>query len=619
MTTFAIQHGATPLCTWDLDSGQVVLHERAIHRDDMLVLSETEKVGFVLDPPTQDMAHRIFIGDVPLGDVAPSPDDAAGLLLGGKLYWRDLAYFDSGRGQTRLLLQSRPADLAHETWTTLLAKDVHVLPSKLGENRYQAMTNNLQDLSRSLLVDLYGKSRQTHDVRFAKEGKVYHSQEHELRAIEAAVDRLGLLLESIGRRPASRIQVTSRPQRYWGPERLGPAALTAIARSGVNPALAERPLRFMNRARVETFNVPEHRVVRAFLEVIVRRAGFCAEVAQSHVRAITSERHLRHIRLGEGPTIYESVDLPRIGRLQDAIKTAHRSIALATAMMKLPFLRDVPPEFAAIREGTFQRNPEYHALMILMRAFLLQNAVWYEGDDVSAVTKLTWRIFEQWCYLRIVDAFRGCGLDLREWSDALRQNLRSRFIVDFDRGLMFEGALGPDLRLRFRYEPWILGQSTAIQDGETLCRGTSGKVAWCPDIVIECLRRKDDRWQPVYAIVLDCKYSARVTDQQWSSIAKYLEIRSTETARQVAKQLWLISPSATSEVSSEDPAVSFSETGPSCGADEAVRFRLTVSPDALEEGPEESAGLGAFEVFAQGTVSFLQHHFGTGPTMTGLA
>lgn len=619
MTTFAIQHGATPLCTWDLDSGQTVRHERAIHRDDMLVLSETEKVGFVLDPTTKDMEHRIFIGDVPLGDVAPSPDDATGVSLGGKLYWRDLAYFDSGRGQTRLVLQSKSEDAAQEMWITLLAIDVYVLPSKLGEDRYQAMTNDLQDLSRSLLVDLYGKSRQTYDVRFAKEGKSCHSRDHELRAIETVVDCLGLLLDSIGRRPASRVQVASQPRRYWGREQLSPSAVAAIARSGVNPAQEERPLRFIDRARVETFDVPEHRVVRAFLGVIVRRAKFCAEAAQGHVRAITSERHLRHIRLGEGPTIYESVDLPRIGRLQDAIKTAHRSVVLATAMMKLPFLRNVPSEVAAIRDGAFQRNPEYRALLMLIRRFLVGNAIWYEGDDMSAVTKLTWRIFEQWCYLRIVDAFRSCGVDLREWSDALRQNLRSRFIVDFDRGLMFEGVLGPGLRLRFRYEPWILGQSAAAQAGETLCRGTSGEVAWCPDIVIECLRGGGKCWQPVYGIVLDCKYSARVSNRHWSGITKYLEIRSTETKKQLAKQLWLISPSSTSAVSSEDPAVSFSETGPSCDADEAVRFRLSVSPYALAEGTAKHGGLDAFGTFAQGTINFLRRQFGAGAATKGRA
>jgi len=250
-------------------------------------------------------------------------------------------------------------------------------------------------------------------------------------------------------------------------------------------------------------------------------------------------------------------------------------------------------------------------LLSVIRRFLIANAVWYEGDDNWVVTKLTSRLFEQWCYLRIVEAFRNCGLELREWTDALREHLRSRFILDFDRGLTFEGALSTDLRLRLRYEPWILGEDSAVSAKETLCRGLSGNVAWCPDVVIECLKRDAESWRPVYAIVLDSKYTTRITSQHWSDTSKYLEIRSTETKRQVVRQLWLIIPSDLPGIKSEDPALQFNDTGPSCPPDEAVRFRLAVAPIQFATKHLGRTGeADPFHQFASGTVSFLRRQFG---------
>ena len=318
--------------------------------------------------------------------------------------------------------------------------------------------------------------------------------------------------------------------------------------------------------KAESFDIPEHRVLRAFLKTVVQRATYCLQVARGHIAAIQSERHMRHIRLGAGPTIYESVDLPRIRRLELAVAQAEQSLVLATAMCDLPFLRGVRPQYVAVQEGAFQRNVEYQMLLQIIRQFLLTNALWYEGDQLSAVTKLTSRLFEQWCYLRIVDAFRECGLELREWNDALRQNLRSRFILDFDRGLTFEGDLGVGFRLRLRYEPWILGHESAARIGETLCRGSSRDVAWCPDVVIECLTQHDGDWQPVYGVVLDCKYTAAVKTQHWSDTGKYLEIRITYTGGQVVKQLWLIVPAMHGGIRSEDDLIEFTEAGPSCCA-----------------------------------------------------
>ncbi len=618
MPAFAIQRGPTALCTWDADTGHATFHERAPQQDGMLVVGETDKITFVLYSPPEGQEHRIFIGDVPLTDLVPNADDASGIQFGEQLIWRELPYFESARGHTRILVEAQPVESPAEQWTAALAVTVYVLPSKLGEDRYQSMAEDLQDLSRSLLVDLYGKSQRLYDLRFARDGRAYQSREQELESITAVLDSLGALLPAIGQRPASRVDTAFQRRNYWGSERLNPQAIARLSMRGVHPGVTERPLSVVNLRRMETFDISEHRVIQAFLDILIRRARYCVEAARGHILAIASEQHLRHVRLGDGPTIYESVDLPRIRKLEEAIKRAGQCVSIASAMKMLPYLRGVRAELAAVRGGAFQRSPEYHLLWALIRKFLLANAIWYEGDDMSAVTKLTSRLFEQWGYLRIVEAFRACGLDLQEWNDALRQNVRSRFILDFDRGLLFEGTLGSDLRLRLRYEPWILGERSATQAGETLCRGSSADVAWCPDILIECLRRDGDDWNPVYGIVLDCKYTMRIQDQHWSQTSKYLEIRETRTKRQVVRQLWLVSPAEHTGIISEDPAVRFAQCGPSCAPDEAVRLRITASPGSKKTDVELARNLEPFEQFAAGTINYLRRHFGVGATGKGL-
>ncbi len=463
--------------------------------------------------------------------------DCEGKRYGGQLIWQEHPYFESARGRTSVLVESRPEESFSGDWVPVIRVDVYVLPSKLGEGRYDGMARDLQELSRSLLVDLYGKSRQTRDLRFSGEGRVWHSHEHELASIEKVLDQLGNVLGAIARRPASRVQSVLRQQRYWGSEQLGVQAMADLARRGISLRIVDRPVLVRSRRRMESFDVPEHRVTAALLDILGRRIGHCSNAARGHIRAIKSDQHLRHVRLSSGPTLYESVDMPKMARLQQALSKARRSSAQAVALRHLPFLDGIRPELVAVRQGIFQRNPEYKLLLQIIRQFLLENTVWYEGDDSPVVTKLTSRLFEQWSYLRIVEAFRACGLELREWTDALRQNLRSRFILDFDRGLAFEGELGQGLRLRFRYEPWILGQESAAKSGESLCRGSSADVAWCPDVVIECLRREEGGWRPAYGIVLDSKYTARLKDRHWSETSKYLSIRSTETRRQVIRQL----------------------------------------------------------------------------------
>jgi hypothetical protein len=609
VTTFAVQRGAHVVCSWDVDSGRATVSDRYPTKDGVVIVGESERLGFVLSPAEDGVAYRITIGDVPLIDLLPNQEDANGASMGGTVFWREITYFESARGATTVTLESRVEADPEGTWRVRMQGPLYVTPSKLGEDRYLAMASDLEALSRGLLVDLYGKSNQTSDIRLAAEGAVYRLPAEELASIERLLESLAPTLIDIGRRPASRIRSELRIEPYWGTERLSPSSLADLSRRGVSLAHGQRPARIRRESRRETFDVPEHRVIRAVLEIIAGRARHCQKVARNHAQAIESERGFRDVQFGPGPSLYEIVDMPRIRRLGESGARARRAESLARSLMDLSYLREAPAELQAIRGGVFDRSADYHRVFSLLRAYLLTNAVWFEGDANANITKLTSRLFEQWCYLQVVEGFRAAGLDLREWTGLLRQHLRSRFILDFERGLAFEGELGGGLRVRIRYEPWILSESAAIANGETLCRGASSDTPWSPDIVVECLRRDADEWRAVYAVVLDSKYVPRITSAHWEKTAKYLEIRRAHDRRQVVRQLWLVAPGMPEHITCEDPAVDFGDSGPSCASDEAVRFCMNVVPASPNAGGPVTDG-SPFLRMARGTLAFFLREFG---------
>lgn len=605
MPVFSIQRGARLIAAWNIEAGRMTLGDDADEHAGIPILQESQRYAFVITPDPENREYRITVGDVAVDELVDHPADAQGRVMAGSRYWVELTYFESARGSTVVVLSDRAAE-SDDEWEPILLASVYVLPSKLGEVRYRKMTDDLEAISRNLLVDLYGKSRESHDLRFAREGQSYVSPEEELTTIEAVLERLSPLLQSIQRRPASRTRSSSGYRRYWGDGRLSVAATRWLSARGLRPSASGVPILMRTPVRSEDFDVPEHRILKGFLLYLAGRSARCGEIAQSNIQAIEAEKPMRSFVSGSGPSLYETVDLPRISRLAKAVDRATACTAVSNGLCELAYLKDSKPDLKPATGGVFQRSPEYRAVFDLLSRFLFKHAVWLEGESTSAVSKLTSRLFEQWSLLQLVEAFREAGLVLREWDATLRDYLHSMFIIDFNRGLKFEGELSPELRVRIRYEPWILSRAAAQSEGETLCRGDDGEVAWSPDVVVECLRVDGDRIEPVYAAVLDCKYTARLGDY-FAKTQKYLRIRRTSDLAQAVRQLWLIGPGRPDlppGIYSDDSAVSFNNQGASCAPDEAVYLKLLVSPD-----PKDDAGRVPFRQFARGTLNYLRRHF----------
>jgi hypothetical protein len=616
MAVFSIYHGAVTLYSWDLDSGTQVYAHPAWAASNQSVVSEKDGYGFHIDPSDEGVDYQISIGDVPVDDLIDSTADAGGWVIEGRRLWVQQPYFDSARGATPIVLKERDQQSSSEHWRTRLAVSVDVIPTKIGDAAYEAMAADLLAISRGLLVDLYGKSTRSYDLRFSARTRKFHSKEEELESIATIVDRLGGLLEAIQRSPASRITRKSVRAHYWGTERLDNAGLTDLIHRGIVARSPVRPITVLQNRLVESFDIAEHRMMKAFISLLISRVDSCIEAIVNHIGALHADRQLRDVRRpgSQGPTLYESIDMPKLRRLGDALQQAQRLRTGLISMHDCSLFQAVEPTFGRIEGGAFQRNSVYRELLSLMSRFLGSEAVIVEGDDFSTVTKLTWRLFEQWSLVRVVNAFRDAGVVHNAWNESLRQHVSARFTLDFERGLSFEGTLSPGFRLKIRYEPWILGEAAAKQLGETLCRGSVENVAWSPDVVIELLDVRGEVAEPVYAIVMDCKYTPRINEHHLHQTSKYFEIRSTRSRRQVVHQLWLIHLGTDEAIVCTDPAVAFNDHGPSMPPSEHATFLMSVAPRTTTGSIGDSLAadgrrLDVLHTFAAGTVDFLRREF----------
>ena len=248
-------------------------------------------------------------------------------------------------------------------------------------------------------------------------------------------------------------------------------------------------------------------------------------------------------------------------------------------------------------------------LKSLILNFINNGAVWIPDSGEDAVVKMTSRMYENWVFMRLVEAFRKLGLDFVAWEQMLGSEGESRFKIDFYRGLGFAAQLTARKWLLIRYEPWILPRNKASEKKETVFRGGEVEVPWSPDILIECLLEHNGIYQTIYAIVIDCKYTRKIKGHHWDAVSKYLEIRSMGTKRQVVKQLWIAYPGDNATITCEDPALSFSKEVPTCGVQESIIGKIHALPCGSEF---ENAGSGisaisdVFNLFASGTARFLR-------------
>lgn len=224
---FAIYRGPTLLCLWESSESRLTFSEQARHHEHKLILGELDYTSLVIEPADEEREYRISIGDVPISDMMTHPAEASGITMLGRRVWGERAYFESARGDTPIAVDTRPRLCESLPWDCICRMMVYVVPTKVGEAAYEQMADDLMRISRSLLLDLYGKSNRTVDLTLAKRAHGFHSHEEELDAAAGIVDRLGPLVTAIERRPSAVMVRKWVRREYWGTERLDPASSRA--------------------------------------------------------------------------------------------------------------------------------------------------------------------------------------------------------------------------------------------------------------------------------------------------------------------------------------------------------------------------------------------------------
>ncbi|MDF7800015.1 DUF2357 domain-containing protein [Pontiellaceae bacterium B1224] len=544
------------------------------------------------------MEYNICIGDRSVIDEADGQNTAR--KFRSFLEWPEKMYFESARGFTDIHLEERLCGT--ESWQRVGSFSLYVLPTKLGEERYETMTDDLQSLCGSLLLDLLGTSRWKHTDVSLSPGVSYRSKEEELRSLKQTWAQLRPLLDRIHRSPTSIVSKEMRKTAYWGMRELAPRAARDLARRGVDPRnkACVRPFMVDQPVLLETSNTREHQVLAAFLIRLQKRLIDIAKAISQHDASIQEDRAYRDISVGSGPTLYQTQDLPRLQQLELARKSAEELYESIDQMRRRsPFVK-CKPLFEWPGRQFFTQGPILKRVRDVIDRYLSSSSFWVGNAPGESITKLSSRMYEQWVLLRLVEDFRGCGLEFKLWDEALQTSKNDRFTIDFERGLTFEVALTSQKRMRIRYEPWILPRDDAKKLGETLCHGNNAsRVPWCPDIMIECFLEKDGHQESLYGVAVDCKYTSRIVDHHWNATRKYMTIRSTSGNHQVVRQLWLAYPGLDSKLQMMDPSVTFDANGPSCSFAEKLEGIIPCMPGEL-------SGSQNLTQFAEGLVRYFR-------------
>ena len=395
----------------------------------------------------------------------------------------------------------------------------------------------------------------------------------------------------------------------WGSERLGGMGLRELAASGVDPRRADMPRPFyalQDRIR-ETFDIAEHRTIVGFLQFLRDRVADCDRRAEEHILAIQKERPFRDVNQADGSNLFRDLDNPKMERLRQASLRAKYLEERIKSALRLGFLRGLSGDLRASYGPVFSNVVPYRRFRDEMMRYLGASlAILDEG--VEERTKSTGRMYGQWIFLQTLAAFRACGMSPMSQEGLLTRSRRHRFTIDLERGTRVFFRCPDGRTLSIRYEPWIHPATLARSLHDTVYRGRSGENSWCPDVLIEVLTESNDRSQPArldYAIVVDAKYTSRITPRHQDGVRKYNEIRSTGDDRPVVKQVWLAYPSD-SNIAPWDEAVVWSELGPNRPQDENINGTLGVIPPsspAAETG--DSAVNETLLDFAKGILAYL--------------
>lgn len=564
------------------------------------IVQELDLCAFHVSQPERDKQYAIRMGD-------EWPDEPEGEDFGEVVRWQYERYFESARGRVIVYLLSRDAN-SEGSWDIRSQLSINVLPTKLGEERYQSMFDDLRAVSVGLVFDLLSKSRI--GLGLTGLGAIsLRPANAELIVLKKLWDSVSFILQQIASQPAMGLSVRSERRLSWGGDQLRPSALRMLAMQGIDPRRRNTPRPFYLQREIvfESTDIPEHRAIVGFLKFLQQRVGDCASRAKQHIVAIQKDRPFRDVDQGDGSNLFRDIDQPRMERLKLAVATAAELNDRVASARSLPYLSGVPADFRVPSSPVFMNVAPYRRLRDeMLKYFGASVAILDEG--IEDRTKSTGRMYEQWVFLQVLAAIKAAGLSTAGQDSFVTPLQHRRFTVDFERGTRVMFGCPDGRTLSVRYEPWVHPAPLARSLHDTYYRGRTGENSWSPDILIELLSSpRQEQVAPIleYAIVIDAKYTSEINTRHKDGVRKYNEIRSTFDDRPIVNQVWLAYPKDTGIVP-WDEAVEWTSLGPNRPRNEVVNGCLgALPPIRLVGEASDSAPNETIVDFIQGILTYL--------------
>ena len=542
--------------------------------------------------------------------------------FGSVLEFERGVYFESASGPTDLVVGQLSED--GKTVVEIFRTTLYVVPSKIGWDNYKSMVQDLRSVCQALITDVRGKSSRGAGRDPSLSPRPWRTHEEELDAVCRTCRKLRPLVREIKLSPKTAMEVvydyerTNRCRSQRG--------VATMVRRGIDPRQDVGERRCKVGRLVESRNLAEHRLLKAFLKLLLSRVLNCRSAIISDIRRLESERKYRSRTSRESePSLFETEDMPRIRRYRERDGEAEGVQRWLEDELADGFWANLRDEVFAPENTQFAENEYYLFAANIILRYLRDTSHWGGTFGSRFMMKRSSRMYEQWVLVQLVAAFERAGVKMTSWDEIISRNLDRQFGVDLGRNTLFSAPVAEGYEMTIRYEPWIVARDERHgHPEETLCHFGQSKASWSPDIVIELVRCEGDARRTVYAIALDAKYSRKPTREMRESVMKYAKIRTNEGryGRRVARQVWLVYPGEVGRKRSfflDDEAMFFSgatgvtyrDTEETVESAEQVFGEIVAMPGERSDASEDVSDVGvrpkqAFVEFASGTLSYLR-------------
>lgn len=492
-----------------------------------LAARETDWLSFEVQGISAAMDPVLWIGDVAVDDqLSGSRRDT--------FWWEDGQHLDGARGRTRITVRDRA-----DSDVILAEIMLQVTESKLSPRAYRQLFADMEQVGIDLFLDLSGKSRagfveRGHGRPSVVSGRV------ELIRIEQLWAEIAAHLRVAAITPSPRVRRTMTTRALRPSDKRTPQVVRHLAaRPFRNGATAILSLPTLSR----TVAKKENAILAAVLSELIERLDHHQGIVQAD-----RDRLRDQLQLDQGD-VYHGARLRRekleIDGAFDRIVGLRNQIAAMRGLLSEGGATPPVPHggsILALRTPLFEAHPLYARIAKSLRRFLLRSAVIIEPmrDDVTAKGLET--LFEQWLFFRTALAIRENGLSCISHKRVFEPVTRGRYVMDLERNSLLEFEASDGRRLSLRYEP-LIQQIGDARDIDTLYRPGQG-AAFRPDILIEVStpgRDKSD-YRLRFAAIIDAKYRMADATKKLEALARYADIRSVRTNRQIVRSIWVGTP-----------------------------------------------------------------------------